>query len=368
MTTPLHNSVNVTNPHEVLAAVPHLLGFHPENSLVLITLHGLQSKARVGLTVRADIPEPARRYPLARQLLGGPVTSHKAEAVMLVIVGTRLSRRPRSDGGTVHDPPLAAGSTMDCSAPPHWEVVDAFRDVLDAAGIPVVHASWTKEIRAGAQWWCYDEDHCHGTIDDPAVSPLAAAMAAAGSITFGSRSELEQLVAPESAESIARRSARLDVICADHEQKPAGMASTKRNIDVVFAAIRRTAEGAALTEDDLIRVLIAVSDHRVRDLALSTALGEHAEAAEHLWTTLVRKAPPPELAEVAALLAFSAYLRGEGALACVALERIEATRPDHRLGTLLRQALNAGIPPEDLAVIAHDASEDARTLIEEDGA
>jgi Domain of unknown function (DUF4192) len=83
---------------------------------------------------------------------------------------------------------------------------------------------------------------------------------------------------------------------------------------------------------------------------------------------LVRKAPPPELADVAALLAFSAYLRGEGALAGVALERIEATRPDHRLGRLLRQALDVGIPPADLAVIARDAADDAQTLIEEDGA
>jgi hypothetical protein len=250
---------------------------------------------------------------------------------------------------------------------PHSELIGVLREVLGGAGVSVLHASWTAEVRVGEPWRCYDDEQCRGEISDPTASPLAAALAAAGVVTFDSREELEELVAPEAPEKIASRAAQLDAMYEDAELERASADGTKRDWEIVLAAIRRTEDGSALTEDDLLRVLIALSDNRVRDLTLSTALGESAIAAERLWISLLRKAPSPELADVAALLAFSAYLRGEGALAGVALERIEATRPDHRLGTLLRQALDAGVPPAELAVIANDAAEDARELIEEDG-
>lgn len=351
---PLHNTVALTNPSDILAAVPHLVGFRPVESLVLIAVRGTDRAARLGVTLRADLPPVDQQYHLVEYLLNGPIGRRKVDGVFVVVVGGHGHGRDAPD--------------RDDPAPPQRELVRVFREIFGAAGVSVLHAMWAPEIRTGAGWRCYDEDECQGVISDSSASPLAATLAAAGVVTFESRREWEQLVAPDASEILARRSARLDAMYEDLEQRGGPADGAQRDIEIVFAAIRRVDAGAPLTEDDLLRVLIAVSDTRVRDVALSMALGEWAGAAERLWTDLVRKAPEPELAEVAALLAYSAYLRGDGALASVALERIEATRPDHRLGTLLRQALDAGVSPTELAVIARDAADDARTLIDEDGA
>lgn len=349
---PLHNTVALTNPSDVHAAIPHLVGFRPADSLVLIAVQGTDRALRLGLTLRVDLPADDQRYQLAEYLLNGPIGRRKVDGVLVVVVGGRGRDAPDRDD----------------MSPPQRSLVGIIREVFGAAGISVLHATWAPEVRTGIPWQCYDEDECRGVISDPAASPLAAALTAAGVVTFESRRDWEQLVAPEAPEVLARRAARLDGMYEDLEDRRGSADGAQRDLETVFAAIRRVDAGAPLTEDDLLRVLIAVSDNRVRDVALSMALGEWANAAERLWTDLVRKAPEPELAEVAALLAYSAYLRGDGALAGVALERIEATRPDHRLGALLRQALDAGISPTELAVIARDAADDARTLIDEDGA
>ena len=74
--------------------------------------------------------------------------------------------------------------------------------------------------------------------------------------------------------------------------------------------------------------------------------GIAADGAEHLWAALVRETPDPEAAEPAALLAACALLRGDGALAGIALDRAEQAWPGHRLSRLLRAVWAAGIPPE----------------------
>ena len=86
----------------------------------------------------------------------------------------------------------------------------------------------------------------------------------------------------------------------------------------------------------MVELACALGDPDVRDAALLRNLGGAAAAAEQLWTALVRETPDPEAAEPAVLLAVSALLRGDGALANVALERAELAWPGHRLARLLR--------------------------------
>ena len=345
MTGLLRTAVKIAEPGEILAAVPHLLGFTPDNSLVLITLRSAPHMMCLGITLRIDLPHPGQEDDLAAHMLHGPMQSQPPDAVILAIVGG--------------DPPVSVDES-----PPYRELIDALRKVLRAARIPVPLALWTPMIALGKPWACYDSNS-RGELPDPKISPVGTVTAAAGSVTFDNRQQVEDLVAPEPADRIARRAARLDILSEEREQQGD---SAKRDLELVLGAIRRTAEGSALTEDDYLRVLLAVSDERVRDLALGMTTGETAHAAEQLWLALVRKAPAPEVADVAALLAFSAYLRGDGPLAGIALERAEQTRPEHSLTRLLRQALDIGLPTEKLVVVANDAAEDAKTLIEEDGA
>jgi hypothetical protein len=40
MSAPPAGSIRLTDPSELIAAVPHLLGFHPHDSVVILTLQG----------------------------------------------------------------------------------------------------------------------------------------------------------------------------------------------------------------------------------------------------------------------------------------------------------------------------------------
>jgi hypothetical protein len=81
--------------------------------------------------------------------------------------------------------------------------------------------------------------------------------------------------------------------------------------------------------------------------------GPHAPAAEQLWAALCRETPDPEAAEPAALLAVSALLRGDGALANVALDRAEQAWPGHAFARLLRGAADAGLRPSRMRALLH---------------
>ena len=84
----------------------------------------------------------------------------------------------------------------------------------------------------------------------------------------------------------------------------------------------------------------------MRDAALARCAASDLDGAEQLWAALTRETPDPEAAEPAALLAACALLRGDGALADIALDRAEQAWPGHRLTRLLRAVWAAGIPPE----------------------
>ena len=76
--------------------------------------------------------------------------------------------------------------------------------------------------------------------------------------------------------------------------------------------------------------------------------GPDAPAAEILWTECTRRAPAPLDVAPATLLAVSAWLRGDGAMANVALTRALAGEPTYALARLLAQALAECVPPAEL--------------------
>src|ERR1700724_3265719 len=64
-----------------------------------------------------------------------------------------------------------------------------------------------------------------------------------------------------------------------------------------------------------------------------------------LWANLVRRAQPGYVAAPASLLAVAAWQGGDGALANVALDRALAGDPAYSMAVLLRDLLDAGVPP-----------------------
>lgn len=319
------------DPGELIAAVPHLLGFHPADSLVVLVVEG----HGITLTLRADLPPPGRTDRLAEQLTS-PLARPGAAAVVVVV------------GGGSGDPPEDL---------PHDALVDDVDDALAAVGVPLLSAVWTRATAKGEPWFDYHDGGTCGTTPDPRSTAVAAASAVEGFVTHASREAMAELLAPDPPEALARRAALLNRLAAGAPPPLDGVV-LPRHQDLIHAEVVRAADRKRpLTDEEVADLAHALSNPWVRDASLGYCVGEHAVAAEVLWTELTRACPVPERAEPATLLAFSAYARGLGTMASLALDRAEEAHPGHRLSELLRTALDRGMPPDQLRRLAERAAE-----------
>jgi hypothetical protein len=114
----------------------------------------------------------------------------------------------------------------------------------------------------------------------------------------------------------------------------------------VRAAIRLYRGGRRITDhDQLAWIMVMLASLPVRDDAWARMVPEHREAHLALWGDIVRHAAGQWVAAPAALLAFTAWQSGDGALANIALDRALAADPGYSMALLLRDILDAGVPP-----------------------
>jgi len=83
----------------------------------------------------------------------------------------------------------------------------------------------------------------------------------------------------------------------------------------------------------------------VRDEIATWGLEPDPQVLLALLTDLARTTPAADAAPACTLLAWVAYLGGNGALANVALERALAGEADYSMALLLRDAMAAQLPP-----------------------
>jgi hypothetical protein len=322
--------LRMRDPGELLAALPYLIGFHPRDSLVVVALGG-RSGRRVGLTQRVDLPPPEHAPVVCAALAGTVLRGGPAGAAVLVVGGG----------------PPADGRAAERAALPRAELVAVATAALTGRGVPVRTRAWTAGTAPGAPWACYDGCRCRGTLPDPAATPLAATAVAAGVVVHADRADLERLVAPAAPEVLRRRE-RLLTRAVDTASRTGAASPDAAAADAaVDAALADAAAGRLYLDDGRVLALaLALTDPLVRDAALVRCAEPGAQGGEQLWAALTRETPDPEAAEPAALLAACALLRGDGALAGIALDRAEQAWPGHRLTGLLRAACRAGMSPD----------------------
>ncbi|OXM61623.1 DUF4192 domain-containing protein [Amycolatopsis vastitatis] len=322
--------VDLRSPAQLLAALPYLIGFRPEKS-VLVIGHRAPAGNRLGLVLRGDLP---RREDRARQAraLAPKFAAEPHTGVTLVIVGGR-----RRSGGP----------------PPHAGFVEKLSAALAEFGLPVLHAMWVADIAAGAPWGCYADADCGGELPDPRATVAAAAATEGGAVLFGSRDELAALLAPRSPEALARRA---DLLVRQPELPwPEATRFADAASEIRAAFDRRRRDEGPPTDEEAVLLAKALTLPEIRDECLGMAVPPCtpvARAAEHLWLTLVRELPAPARAEAAALLGYTAYMRGDGTFAGMALDNALDANPDHVLAGLLRTVLRLGFPPERLLGLA----------------
>lgn len=328
--------VRISDPGEIAASLPGLLGFRPRESVVLISLTG-STGGRVGLTVRADIPEGEHAATLAR-VLARSVSSDGPRGVLLAVV----SEAP--DEVAVGSPVLPHRALV-------WELVRA----LAALPVPVPEVLLVRNGR----WWSYD---CLAACCAPAagtplpsgVPELEVAAVATGMVVAPDRDDLAGRIARPPGfdrDAMVAACVRAAVHCSAAIVADGREASAEASWSALTAAVARCRPGAPsapLSDDEVARILWGLRDVHVRDRALRFALGPDAVAAEALWTACTRRAPGPLDAAPATLLAVSAWLRGDGAMANVALDRALDGSPGYRLARLLADGLTACLPPAEL--------------------
>ena len=340
---PAPSVVRLGDPGELAAALPNLVGFQPWESLVLVGLGGIGG-SRVGLTARIDLP-PAQHAPAIARALAARLDCDGPDAAVLLVASEEPDVPAAGDAGV--------GADL-----PHRALVHQVVVALEPHGIALRDALLVR----GGRWWSYDCPHAccapgAGTPLPGGTSALAAASVAAGQVVAASREELAARITPVSGADGGRMA---DVVL-DVGEELAGLvgrdgrdAAAEHYGAWVDEALRRCGTGRGpdpLSDVEVARVVWGLRDVRVRDRALGLALGVSAAAAEELWTECTRRAPVPLDAAPATLLAVCAWLRGDGAMARIALDRALDSQPDYALADLLVRALDAGLSPADLRVM-----------------
>lgn len=344
MTTLLCPTVRLVDPSQWFSGIPHLLGFHPTDSVVVVGLRSHGERALVTVAVRCDLPpagEPEGFAPSVDQLVQVLSREPDQESLIFVIGGERSTARP-----------------------PYADLVGRLRLAFESAGLVVRHALWSPSTVGGDEWLCYADSTCRGVVPDYVGTTLAAATVASGQITHAQRADLSTAIEPDPPDVLAARSARLARLF--HEQAPDpeyfGDGSASWGLGRITAACARFRRGTPmLTETEISGLAAVLVDPLVRDAAVGLIDTDPA-AADRLFTALTRSLPEPYRAEPACLLALSAYARGDGVSARIALDTALSAGSGHRLANLLSLALDNGLPPRAVTRIIETGAALARDL------
>jgi Domain of unknown function (DUF4192) len=318
----------VRSPLDLLAAVPYLLGFHPESSLVV---GGLRAGHLI-FTARIDLPPPdasERAIRSRARQVAAVVGRQGVSGALLIGYGPAEAVRPLSV---------------------------AVRAALRARHVPIEDELRVEDGRYYSLT-CTDGACCppEGRSLDPSCSTVPAAATVAGELALKDRAALVARIAP--VDGAAREAATAATDRAD-DRLSALLAAASRT-DLLGARALRDAGLAALEE--------AIAQHRAGDrlgdddVAWLTVVLLHAPVRDHawiategsdwaidLWTDVLRRAAEDLVAAPATLLSFAAWQAGRGPLANVALDRALRADPTYPPALLMEEVLWQGIPPDDV--------------------
>ena len=336
--------IRVGSPASLLPVVPHLLGFVPDSSLVVVGAEAAHGQIKV--TLRYDLPDPPDPS-IARDIAdhAGGVLGAQGIATMIAI-GYGPAR--------LVDP-----------------LAEALRDLAQRTGFTLLDMLRVQDDRYSS-YQCLKPGCCPpegipfdgatGTASAQTVSTGSASTgtgaAGAGNAVLSARSELAATIAAvggPQGESMRRatrlaedRAGKLIARIARTGKRGEGRRLiAAAGVQAVREAIATYRDGGRLDSDDRIAWLtVVLRDLRVRDDAWARMDPEHREAHLKMWTDIVPRARPRYVAAAASLLAFVAWQCGEGALANLALDRALADQPRYSMAQLLRQVIGSGAPPE----------------------
>ena len=302
-------TITIRTHQDAIAAVPHLLGFHPTESLVLMPFSSQLPVVRVDIPTTVEDRDALWDESL-RDALGPHVVRTDAPARMaaMCFTGDRSNAEVTS------------------------------RDIakrLGEIGIGVPVRLWTNGF-VWSEFTTGDSGRC----SQDATDLMAATGVVAGRV--------------RPAES---REAMAATLVGDREPVAAELERAYAVADTPAAergwALGRLEEflddGTRLTDRDAARLLVAVQTISTRDALWEEMTLEHSAAHQALWVDMTRRAPDEVRAPAASMAAFASWLSGDGAKAWCALDEVPADQ-NYSMATIVAGVLHGGLPPSEWEV------------------
>ncbi|MFJ3672901.1 DUF4192 domain-containing protein [Streptomyces sp. NPDC090106] len=352
--------LTLRSPAELADALPYLLGYRPEDSIVLVALRDKEGRGTFGGRARLGIPANAEDWPaVAKQLAQG-----------LVAGSERRNARPDQMVAYLCQEPGTGESGR--------QVMERLRALAQflrvecgRLEVPVIEALCISDGRfwsycCASEYCCPLEGHAMGL---PGTSVLAAAATYAGLQVRGTLKELRARLLPwENASALAQEVA-LDA---------AGMAIVPRILDASYrtGVAEETLELAEmlmlrfahaprvsgiltadlqddqlLSHDEAATLILGLQDRTTRDRAAQWMEGDEAPHALRLWRALARRCVGPYGEHAAAPLTLAgwvAWSTGDELEAREALAMALGADPEYLFARLLHQACNEGLDPESI--------------------
>lgn len=332
-------TVRISSANDIIATVPLMLGFAPTNSLVVICAHG--PRCRLGLAMRFALDFAAQGAPFIADV-AARVRHEHADAYIVVVY---------ADVDRVDDARL-----------PYTDLIDGINDELfdiNRSGYLVVgDAYWS---------YCPEPDCCPPgptrlTDDSPGAIAMAAAYALNGTGVLPSRDAVVESLAYRADDDQWERMITL-LTEADIRRQSERRADRR---SAVRALISRLCSAVSdpryvIADADIADLASLCQDVIVRDEVLVRALKPRRRAAlQRVLTAVVQRLPPPYDAPLCSVLAWVAYLGGDGAIANVALDRAFASDPDYSLAHLIADSLDRQVAPFMLEEVMRGAARDLK--------
>ncbi|GAA2379769.1 DUF4192 family protein [Streptomyces coeruleofuscus] len=354
------HQVTLRTPAELADALPYLLGYRPEDSIILVALHDRDGRGRFGGRARLGIPANADDWPsAARQLAHGLVKGSERRGARPESMVAFLCQEPEKgeSGRQVMERlrPLAHKLRVECGS-------------LD---VTVVEALCISD---GRYWsYCCDNATCcspeGAPMGLPGTSVLAAAATYAGIQVRGTLRELRARLLPwENAAALEQETAldTASLALVPRILDDAGRAEVAdETLELAGRILDRFAEAqpvsgmllADLRDDELLRhdeaarLILGLQDRATRDRAAEWMEGDEAGRALRLWRSLARRCVGPYGEHAAAPLTLAgwvAWSTGDELEAREALAMALSADPDYLFARLLHQACNEGLDPESI--------------------
>ncbi|MEU1530650.1 DUF4192 domain-containing protein [Streptomyces fagopyri] len=354
------HQITLRTPAELADALPYLLGYRPEDSIVLAALHDGERRGRFGGRARLGIPAQADDWPsVADQLAHG-----------LVKGSERRGARPESMVAYLCQEPSSGESGRDVMERLR-PLAQLLRTACGRLDVPVIEALCISDGRfwsycCPGQGCCSPEGEAMGL---PGTSVLAAAATYAGLQVRGSLRELTARLVPWERRAAVDQEMALDA--ANRALIPRILDDESRAVvsEETLAQARRLLKRFAeappvsgirpadlrddglLETDEAASLILGLQDRTTRDRAAEWMEGDEAGPALRLWRALARRCVGSYGEHAAAPLTLAgwvAWSSGDELEAREALAMALAADPDYLFARLLHQACNEGLDPESI--------------------